>query len=118
MPKGDYMTEQGLIHFTENASKQLQLIKEQATNDGPKNIRIEVTKGGCSGMSYKMEFSNPSPDDLKLDLGFINVYVDRESSAYIQGMTIDYKISLNSKGFEFHNPNASKTCGCGESFDV
>ncbi len=82
-------------------------------------IRVGVEGGGCSGLSYKLEFDNvmKEGDQVFEDKG-IKVVVDRKSFLYLVGTELQYTGGLNGKGFIFSNPNASRTCGCGESFSV
>jgi iron-sulfur cluster assembly protein len=82
-------------------------------------IRVGVEGGGCSGLSYKLEFDNiiKAGDQVFEDKG-IKIVVDKKSFLYLVGTELDYSGGLNGKGFVFINPNASRTCGCGESFSV
>lgn len=82
-------------------------------------IRVGVEGGGCSGLSYKLEFDNvmKEGDQVFEDKG-IKIVVDRKSFLYLVGTELQYTGGLNGKGFVFNNPNASRTCGCGESFSV
>ena len=82
-------------------------------------IRVGVDSGGCSGLSYKLEFDNVmrEGDQVFEDKG-IKIVVDRKSFLYLAGTILDYTGGINGKGFVFNNPNASRTCGCGESFSV
>lgn len=82
-------------------------------------IRVGVDSGGCSGLSYKLEFDNVMRDgDQVFEDKGIKIVVDRKSFLYLAGTMLDYTGGLNGKGFVFNNPNASRTCGCGESFSV
>ena len=89
-------------------------------NLGPETgVRVSVNSGGCSGMSYSLGFENEArPDDEVLDQGGLRVYVDKQSAPFLAGVTIDYVVGLHREGFKFINPNAARTCGCGESFGV
>ena len=81
-------------------------------------LRVGVKGGGCSGLSYKMEFDDTidSMDEVvEVDAG-LKVLIDRKSILYLYGTELDYSDGLNGKGFQWINPNASRTCGCGESF--
>ena len=82
-------------------------------------ISVGVESGGCSGLSYKMDFVSEMPDgtDLFEDNG-VRVVVEKKSLLYLIGTTLEYSGGLNGKGFSFNNPNATRTCGCGESFAV
>ncbi len=82
-------------------------------------IRVGVEGGGCSGLSYKLEFDNVMKDgDQVFEDKGIKIVVDRKSFLYLVGTELQYSGGLNGKGFVFNNPNASRTCGCGESFSV
>jgi iron-sulfur cluster assembly protein len=82
-------------------------------------IRVGVEGGGCSGLSYKLEFDNVMKDgDQAFEDKGIKIVVDRKSFLYLVGTELQYTGGLNGKGFVFNNPNASRTCGCGESFSV
>jgi len=82
-------------------------------------LRVGVEGGGCSGLSYKMDFDQQMKDGDQLfeDKG-IKILVDKKSFLYLVGTVLEYTGGLNGKGFNFNNPNASRTCGCGESFAV
>jgi iron-sulfur cluster assembly protein len=82
-------------------------------------LRVGVEGGGCSGLSYKMDFDQQMKegDQLFEDKG-IKILVDKKSFLYLVGTVLEYSGGLNGKGFNFNNPNASRTCGCGESFAV
>jgi iron-sulfur cluster assembly protein len=103
-----------------NAAKEhaVNLIKEE---NKPENtfIRVGVDGGGCSGLMYNLVFDNiiKEGDQMFEDNG-VKVVVDRKSFLYLVGTELDYSGGLNGKGFVFKNPNAERTCGCGESFSV
>lgn len=108
-----------MITVSENAKQHaLELIKEEQKPDGT-FIRVGVEGGGCSGLSYKLEFDNVIKDgDQQFEDKGIKIVVDKKSFLYLIGTELDYTGGLNGKGFVFINPNASRTCGCGESFAV
>ena len=82
-------------------------------------VRVSVTSGGCSGLSYKMDFDNEAqPDDQVFEDNGVKVVTDLRSFLYLCNTTLEFSGGLNGKGFYFNNPNASRTCGCGESFAV
>ena len=81
-------------------------------------LRVGVRSGGCSGFSYVLGFDQPTPEDKVEEIDGIKLVVDSKSVAYLEGMELDYQDGLQGKGFAFHNPNATKSCGCGESFSV
>ena len=108
-----------MITVSENAKQHaIRLMQEEKRPEGS-FIRVGVEGGGCSGLSYMLEFDNQlrEGDQLFEDKG-IKVVVDRKSFLYLVGTELDFSDGLNGKGFQFHNPNASRTCGCGESFAV
>lgn len=82
-------------------------------------IRVSVTSGGCSGLSYNMAFdNNEKPGDEVFEDKGVKLVVDAKSLLYLLGTTLDFSEGLNGKGFYFENPNASRTCSCGESFSL
>jgi iron-sulfur cluster assembly protein len=108
-----------MITVTENAkNKAIFLMKEEHKPEGS-FIRVGVEGGGCSGLTYKLEFDNMLKEGDKVfeDKG-IRIVCDRKSFLYLVGTELDFSDGLNGKGFQFNNPNASRTCGCGESFSV
>ncbi len=107
-----------MITVSEKAkSKAIELMS--AENRPDSFIRVGVEGGGCSGLSYKMEFDNQIKEGDKVfeDKG-VRIVCDRKSFLYLVGTELDFSDGLNGKGFQFHNPNATRTCGCGESFAV
>jgi iron-sulfur cluster assembly protein len=108
-----------MITVSENAKQHaLSLIAQDNKPEGT-FIRVGVDGGGCSGLSYKLEFDNivKEGDQIFEDKG-IKIAVDKKSFLYLIGTELDYSGGLNGKGFVFNNPNATRTCGCGESFGV
>ena len=108
-----------LISMTENAATQIEEIinREYSAANG---IRVGVRGGGCSGLTYNLDLEKEEQEgDRVFDgpLG-IKLYVDKKSYLFLIGTTLDWSSGLNGKGFEFSNPNATATCGCGESFAV
>jgi iron-sulfur cluster assembly protein len=82
-------------------------------------LRVAVRNGGCSGMRYELAFDDQQrEDDTKLEFFGLPVWVDAESANFLDGITIDFSDELNDAGFKVQNPNASETCGCGESFTL
>jgi len=82
-------------------------------------LRLGVLGGGCSGLSYQFKFdTKPRPTDKIFEFDGVRVFVDPKSILYLNGMTLDYKETLMQSGFEFENPNAKKSCGCGTSFSA
>ncbi|MBI3304297.1 MAG: iron-sulfur cluster assembly accessory protein, partial [Deltaproteobacteria bacterium] len=81
-------------------------------------LRIKVVGGGCSGLSYKMDFDTPREGDRVFERGAAKVLVDRKSFLYLRGTELEYAESLMESGFNLRNPNVKRTCGCGHSFSV
>jgi len=99
--------------------KIINLMSEEGISPTTHFLRAGVKGGGCSGLSYDLGFDNleKEGDNFSLTEG-IKVAVDKKSVLYLFGTELDYTDGLNGKGFEFINPNASRTCGCGESFSI
>ena len=105
-----------MITLTESAASK---VKDLIAAEGEEGLalRVAVRPGGCSGFSYEMFFdSEKADDDVVLTFGAVNVYVDPASNKLLTGATLDYKDSLQGGGFAINNPNAQRTCGCGQSF--
>ncbi|MBI2258911.1 MAG: iron-sulfur cluster insertion protein ErpA [Flavobacteriia bacterium] len=107
-----------MITVTDLAKNQaLRLLDEEGKKDH--FIRVGVQGGGCSGLMYQLTFDNEEKDgDKTFENNGIKVVVDKKSFLYLLGTTLDYSGGLNGKGFVFINPNANRTCGCGESFSL
>jgi iron-sulfur cluster assembly protein len=110
--------ESELINITDKALQQIKTISAAENPEGSKGLRLAVTGGGCSGLSYKIEFSEPRERDNVLSLDGVKVLIDPKSLIYLKGIVLDFRDGLNGKGFVFDNPNAKNTCGCGESFSI
>jgi iron-sulfur cluster assembly protein len=82
-------------------------------------VRVGVKSGGCSGLSYDLTFDNKKEENDKVfEENNVKIIVDKKSFLYLVGTTLEYSGGLNGKGFVFNNPNANRTCGCGESFSL
>ena len=115
------ITTDNSIYISDTAhAKVSQLLSEAGTGNDPSYfLRVSVVGGGCSGLSYKLDFDNVSrPMDQVFEDKGIKVVTDLKSLLYLVNTTLEYSEGLNGKGFYFNNPNASRTCGCGESFAV
>ena len=114
------ITENGIYISDKAREKILDLLKEAGhSNDPSWFVRVGVVGGGCSGLSYKLDFDNNlQPTDQAFENNGIKVVTDLKSFLYLVNTTLDFSEGLNGKGFHFINPNASRTCGCGESFAV
>ena len=105
-----------MIKLTESASKKL---KKLLANRDDVGVRPAVEGGGCSGFKYKLGFvESPDPRDRLVEDKGVKLYIDPKSYLYLMGTEIDYVNELNHSGFKFVNPNAKRTCGCGESFSI
>lgn len=105
-----------MIALTDSAATKVKELIE-AEGDTSLALRVAVRPGGCSGFSYEMFFdSELSADDVKADYSGVSVVVDPSSAQLLQGATLDYKDGLQQAGFAIDNPNAQRTCGCGQSF--
>ena len=108
-----------MITVTEKAKAKAIELMTAENKPGEAFIRVGVEGGGCSGLTYKLEFDTQiRPDDKVFEDKGINIVCDKKSFLYLIGTELDFSDGLNGKGFAFHNPNASRTCGCGESFSV
>lgn len=107
-----------LVELTDKAVEQVKEIFRKEGKGSDFGLRLGVVGGGCSGLSYKIDFDTQKEKDRVLEFNGVKVFVDLKSSIYLKGVTLDFKDGLNGKGFVFINPNAANTCGCGESFSV
>jgi iron-sulfur cluster assembly protein len=106
-----------MITLTEAAAEKVNTL----LNDKPARVglRVGVRGGGCSGFTYFLEFAEEiNSNDRKLESHGVKIIVDPKSYLYLMGIEIDYLDNLNGAGFKFNNPNARRTCGCGESFSI
>ena len=109
-----------MIKVSETARKKvIQLMEEDGFNATSDYIRVGVKSGGCSGLSYDLSFDKETKEDDKVfeDNG-VKILIDKKSFLYLIGTTLEYSGGLNGTGFVFNNPNANRTCGCGESFSL
>ncbi|MFM7299669.1 MAG: HesB/IscA family protein [Crocinitomicaceae bacterium] len=107
-----------MITVTDTAKKQALRLMEDEGKEGY-FIRVGVDGGGCSGLMYQLSFDNEEKGgDKSFEDNGVKVVVDRKSYLYLIGTILDFSGGLNGKGFVFNNPNAGRTCGCGESFSL
>jgi len=109
------------IYVSEKAKAKVQKLMEDAgiVDDSSYFLRVSVVGGGCSGLSYKLDFDNETkPMDQVFEDNGVKVVTDLKSFLYLVNTELDFSDGLNGKGFYFKNPNASRSCGCGESFAV
>jgi iron-sulfur cluster assembly protein len=108
-----------MIYVTDKAKEKIVELRSKEGLNLHHNIRVAVKGGGCSGLMYDLEFdAEIKPADEIFEDKEVKILVDKKSLLYLLGMTLDFTDGLNGKGFQFVNPNASRTCGCGESFAV
>lgn len=107
------------IVITEKALKEVKKIKEENNIPDTFGLRVGVKGGGCSGLTYSLGFdAEPKDGDTVIEEKDVKLFVDGKSLFYLTGTELDFTDGLNGKGFVFNNPNAKKSCGCGESFGV
>ena len=109
-----------MIKVSDTAKKKvLELMTDDGFNPTADYVRVGVKSGGCSGLSYDLKFDNTQAEEDKVfeDNG-VKIIVDKKSFLYLIGTTLEYSGGLNGAGFVFNNPNANRTCGCGESFSL
>ena len=117
MTVSDTTAPRSLITATPEALAELRRLAE-TDGSGKDGVRLGVKGGGCSGFSYVLEFDTRRDGDNVVEHGGVAFLIDRKSAIYLKGIVLDYRSGLKGKGFVFQNPNASTTCGCGESFSV
>ena len=107
-----------MIVVSDNARDKLnQLLIED--NSGKEYVRVGVESGGCSGLVYKLDFDDSmNNEDELVEHNDIKLVINKKSILFLAGTTLEYSSGLNGKGFVFNNPNANRTCGCGESFSL
>ena len=109
-----------MIKVSEGAKKRIALLMTDEGYDATKDfVRVGVKSGGCSGLSYELKFDKLQAENDKLfEDNEIRIVIDKKSVLYLAGTILEYSGGLNGKGFVFNNPNAQRTCGCGESFSL
>jgi iron-sulfur cluster assembly protein len=106
------------VSFTESAITEIKRLMNEPGFNTAQKLRVGVKGGGCSGMTYVLNFDDITEKDQTFEIDGIPCIIDRSHDLYLAGMQIDWQGGLNSRGFTFNNPNASSTCGCGTSFAV
>ncbi|MDB5191893.1 MAG: iron-sulfur cluster assembly accessory protein [Segetibacter sp.] len=106
------------VTLTAGAIKELRRLINEEGFDNTQHLRIGVKGGGCSGMTYVLGFDQKQEGDEEFEIDGIPCVMNKSHGIYLMGMEVDWQGGLNSRGFTFSNPNASKTCGCGTSFAV
>jgi iron-sulfur cluster assembly protein len=109
-----------MITMTGQAIQEIKRIRDAEQSGGDAHLRVQVIGGGCSGMSYKLDFESVPPTDADkiFEQDGVRLVIDRKSLLYLGGTELDFSGGLNGKGFVFNNPNAKRTCGCGSSFST
>jgi iron-sulfur cluster assembly protein len=108
-----------MLFVSESASSKIKQIMEEQSMTPSHFVRVSVLGGGCSGLSYKMDFDDKlQSDDQSFEDKGVKLVTDLRSFLYVCNTTLEFSDGLNGKGFEFKNPNATRTCACGESFAV
>lgn len=109
-----------MIQVSETAKRKvINLMTEEGFDAAKDYVRVGVKSGGCSGLSYELNFDNKlSETDKLFEDNQVRIIVDKKSFLYLVGTVLEYSGGLNGKGFVFNNPNAQRTCGCGESFSL
>ncbi len=110
------------ITISEKAAEQIEKIRNSQGAKPETPLRVSVVSGGCSGLTYDLSFGDPAEmkdeNDKEFEYNGIKLIVDMKSFLYLAGTRLDYSDGLEGKGFHFENPNASRTCSCGESFSL
>jgi iron-sulfur cluster assembly accessory protein len=107
-----------MIHVTPSAVQQLRTLLQDQPDSAHKGLRVQVAKGGCSGLQYEMALDQKRDGDAVLEQDGVQFLVDAESATFLEGATLDFRDGLTGVGFHIMNPNASRTCGCGSSFEA
>jgi iron-sulfur cluster assembly protein len=109
-----------MIKVSEGAKEKVIALMTEGGFDAAKDyVRVGVKSGGCSGLSYELDFDHTASEmDKIFEDNAVRIIVDKKSFLYLVGTTLEYSGGLNGKGFVFNNPNAQRTCGCGESFSL
>ena len=107
-----------MINVTDKAVRQLRSLLATQAEGSQKGLRVQIAKGGCSGLQYEMALAEKKDGDAVVERDGMQLLIDRESIPYLQGATLDFHDGLAGVGFHIVNPNASRTCGCGSSFET
>ena len=106
-----------MIHVTESAVNHLRTLLAEQTAQAGQGLRVQVAKGGCSGMQYEMSLDRKGQGDAVVQRDDVEFFIDAESSIFLRDATLDFADGLTGSGFRIVNPNAARTCGCGTSFE-
>ena len=103
---------------TDSAVRHLRNLLETQRSNDQKGLRVQIAKGGCSGLQYEMSLDSQKAGDAIIEKEGLHFLVDPESAPHLRGSTLDYRDGLTGAGFHIENPNAARTCGCGTSFEA
>lgn len=106
-----------MIHVTQSAAGQLRALLAEQPDAAGKGLRVQVAKGGCSGLQYQMSLDQRHEGDAVVQQDEVEFFIDPESADYLRDATLDFADGLTGAGFRIVNPNAARTCGCGTSFE-
>jgi iron-sulfur cluster assembly protein len=107
-----------MINVTDNAVRQLKTLLKSKGEEPGQGLRVQIAKGGCSGLQYEMTLDEEHAGDEVIEREGVRFLVDTESAPYLEAATLDFRDGLTSAGFQIVNPNAARTCGCGTSFEA
>jgi len=107
-----------MINVTDSAVRELQSLLSRRAENSRKGLRVQVAKGGCSGLHYEMTLDEKKDGDAVVERNGMQFFIDGDSVPYLRGATLDFSNGLTGTGFRVVNPNASRTCGCGSSFET
>lgn len=107
-----------MIKVTSGAVQQLRFLLADKAADPAHGLRVQIAKGGCSGLQYEMALDQKRAGDEVLEEDGVRFFVDADSASYLDGATLDFRDGLTGAGFHIVNPNAARTCGCGTSFEA
>ncbi len=110
--------EKEVIEITDRAARQIKKLMQNADGPAGKFLRVGIKGGGCSGLSYIIDFDDKQEMDSTFEIHDIPVVIDKRHALYLHGTVLDFKDGLDARGFIFENPQASSTCGCGASFSA
>jgi iron-sulfur cluster assembly accessory protein len=107
-----------MINVTDNAVRQLRSLLEGQGSGAQKGLRVQIAKGGCSGLQYEMVLDEKRAGDAVVERDGVQFFIDEESASLLRDATLDFRDGLTAVGFHIVNPNAARTCGCGSSFEA
>jgi iron-sulfur cluster assembly accessory protein len=107
-----------MINVTDSAVRQLRTLLQARPENSREGLRVQIAKGGCSGLQYEMTLGEKEEGDAVVERDGMQFLIDGESIPYLHGATLDFRDGLTGVGFHIVNPNASRTCGCGSSFET